>query len=111
MNRKPRFGFFARVLTFAAALAATIIYLASKTLPGLPLVPVLAWTTAFLLLAGVAITLGFYATYRWHAWCLNRGGTDPQWLWMGGEAQRVQIIRSARRGQPHRPGRRTHRTH
>lgn len=105
MNRKPRFGFFPRILTCAAALAAMVAYLASKTVPGLPLVPVLAWTTAFLMLAGVAITLGFYASYRWHAWCLNRGGADPQWLWMGGEAQHVHVVR---REQPRRPGRRRH---
>ncbi|MEC4718503.1 hypothetical protein RY831_05050 [Noviherbaspirillum sp. CPCC 100848] len=100
MNRKPRFGFFARVLTCATAFAAMMIYLASKTFPGLPLVPVLAWATAFILLAGVAITLGFYANYRWHAWCLNRGGADPQWLWMGGEAQRVHVVRRENRQRP-----------
>jgi hypothetical protein len=105
MNRKPRFGFFARVLTCAAALAAMIMYLASQAVPGLPLVPVLAWTTAFILLAGVAITLGFYACYRWHAWCLNRGGADLQWLWMRGETQRVHIIR---RNQTRRSGVRKH---
>ena len=105
MNRKPRFGFFARVLSGAAALAAMIVYLASKTVPGVPLVPVLAWTTAFILLAGVAITLGVYVSYRWHAWCLNRGGADPQWLWMGGEAQRVHVVR---REPARRPGRRRH---
>jgi hypothetical protein len=93
MTRKARFGFFVRVLTCVTAISAMIIFFARRTIPDVSLVAVFAWIGAAVLLALTAITLGFYATMRWHTWCLNRGATDPQWMWFGGEPPGLQKLR------------------
>ncbi|RJF99313.1 hypothetical protein D3871_12880 [Noviherbaspirillum saxi] len=104
MNRKARFGFLARVLICVTVISALIIYFAQKTIPDVSLVTVFAWLTAAVLLALTAIALGFHVTMRWHTWCLNRGATDPQWMWFGGEPPGLQRLRrdaKAKRDEDH----------
>jgi len=71
-----------------------IVLVAAKNVA--PHVPVLTVVLIVTLLAVAFVGIVILATFigvAWHCFGLNHGGTDPAWMWFGGEPPGLQRLR------------------
>jgi hypothetical protein len=67
------------------AIAGLVAVAGADLYPTVPTVKVLAYAGGAMLIVLALAALAIVVGQQWHLFGLNRGGTDPKWMWFGGE--------------------------
>lgn len=78
-------------IVLACTAVGVLVAIAGKDVfPSVPTATLLVYVACFGVLALVFIALLALFSQAWNRFSLNRGATDPQWMWFGGEPPGLQ---------------------
>ena len=81
MNAKALF----KVVLACVCIAAIVALAGADLFPGVSSLTVLIYAGCAMLFVLVLATVAIVVGQQWNLFGLNHGGTDPQWMWFGGE--------------------------
>lgn len=81
MNAKPLF----KVVLACICIAAIVAVAGADLFPRASTLTVLVYAGGAMLFVLVLAAVAIVAGQQWSLFGLNHGGTDPQWMWFGGE--------------------------
>ena len=77
-------------LIASVALAALVAMAGADLFPSTPTLTVIAWAGCAVLIVVALLAMAIVAGQCWNQFGLNHGGTDPKWMWFGGEPPGLQ---------------------
>ena len=81
-------------LIAGVAIAALFAVAGANLYPSIPTVWILAFVGCGVLIVLALASLAIVVGQKWNVFGLNHGGTDPQWMWFGGEPPGLQQERA-----------------
>jgi len=86
MNAKPLF----KAILACVCIAAIVAVAGADLFPAVSSLTVLVFAGCAILFVLVLSAVAIVAGQQWNLFGLNHGGTDPQWMWFGGEPPGLQ---------------------
>ena len=77
-------------LIASVALAALVAMAGADLFPSTPTLTVIAYAGCAVLIVVALLAMAIVAGQCWNQFGLNHGGTDPKWMWFGGEPPGLQ---------------------